>query len=52
MIYKFTYYYNNKLINETYYNELSAVYRFSFLCDRRIAFKVISITKRRNKFYD
>lgn len=51
MIFKFTYYFNNKIINETYTNEVSAVYRFNYLVEREIPFKIITITKRRNKYY-
>lgn len=51
MIYKFIYYFNNNIVHETYINEVSAVYRFSYLCDRKIPFKIITITKRRNKYY-
>lgn len=51
MIYKFTYVFNNNLIRETYTNEVSAIYRFNYLIERNIAFKVITTTKRRNRFY-
>lgn len=52
MIYKFTYYYNNKLINETYNNDVLAMYRFNYLSERKIPFKIITILKRRNLYYD
>ena len=51
MIYKFTYMYKNNLITETYTNETKAMLRFTWLVENNISFKVITSTRRRNKYY-
>lgn len=51
MIFKFTYYYNNKLVYETYINDVLAMYRFNYLIERKIPFKIITINKRRNQYH-
>lgn len=51
MIFKFTYMFKNNLIREVFTNEVKATLRFNWLVENNISFKVITITKRRNRYY-
>lgn len=50
MVYNFTYYYNNRLVRETYTSDKLATSRFKFLVALGIPFKIITSTRRRNRY--
>ena len=50
MIYKFTYFYNDNLFSETYTDDVKATAKFLWLTSKNIAFKIITISKRHNKY--
>lgn len=51
MTYNFTYYYKGNLYRETYTDDLRSIARFMWLVQNNIAFKVITISKRKNRYY-
>lgn len=50
MVYRFTYYYNNNLIYETFIDETKATAKFFWLISKKIPFKIITSTKRHNRY--
>lgn len=51
MIYNFTYFNGDKVIYKSCITDREADVLFKILVSAKIPFKVITITKRRNKFY-
>lgn len=50
MIYKFTYFFDNKLLYKTCTTEREALIFFNILASAKIPFKIITITKRGNRY--
>lgn len=50
MIYKFSYYYNDNLFYEIFTEEIKATAKFLWLTSKKIPFKIITLTKRHNKY--